>query len=113
MNKNPYYLILSFLLLSCSTIKKENQALTNKGQMPKNIVLMIGDGMGLSQISAGMYKRGGSIKNKTIQGRFLNDDHTATMVPLFAFGPGAEKFIGTCHNHELHYKILEDFQISY
>tara|TARA_B100000579_G_scaffold341511_1_gene293365 strand:+ start:15080 stop:16177 length:1098 start_codon:yes stop_codon:yes gene_type:complete len=61
MNTNPYYLILSFLLLSCSTIKKENQALTNKEQMPKNIVLMIGDGMGLSQISAGMYKKGGSL----------------------------------------------------
>ena len=28
---------------------------------PKNIILMIGDGMGLSQISAAMYKNGGQL----------------------------------------------------
>tara|TARA_B100000902_G_C27217917_1_gene868027 strand:- start:231 stop:1322 length:1092 start_codon:yes stop_codon:yes gene_type:complete len=41
---------------------------------------------------------------------FLNNDHTATMVPLFAFGPGANKFIGTYENTDLYYKILAAYK---
>ena len=55
---------------------------------------------------------GGDVNNNTIKAEFLNDDHTATMVPIFAFGPGANKFIGTYHNNELYNKILESFQIA-
>ena len=55
----------------------------------------------------------GNISTNTITGSFLNDDHTATMVPLFAFGPGAESFIGTYHNNILYYKILTAFDIKY
>ena len=54
---------------------------------------------------------GGDVKNNIIKAEFLNDDHTATMVPIFAFGPGADKFIGTYHNNELYNKILDSFQI--
>ena len=43
---------------------------------------------------------------------FLTDDHTATMVPIFAIGPGANNFIGTYHNTELYDKILDAFQIT-
>ena len=45
----------------------------------------------------------GNMKNNTIKTSFLTDDHTATMVPLFAFGPGAQNFIGTYHNNEFSY----------
>ena len=53
----------------------------------------------------------GSTKNNTVQTSFLTDDHTATMVPIFAFGPGAENFIGTYHNTKLYDKILSAFGI--
>ena len=41
---------------------------------------------------------------------FLNKDHTATMVPLFAFGPGSKEFIGTYENTDLYYKILAAYK---
>jgi len=55
---------------------------------------------------------GGNVKSNIIEAAFLNDDHTATMVPIFAFGPGAKNFIGTYHNIDLHQKILNLFQIN-
>jgi len=54
----------------------------------------------------------GNMKNNTIKTSFLTDDHTATMVPLFAFGPGAQNFIGTYHNNELYLKILQVLHIK-
>ncbi len=54
----------------------------------------------------------GSVQDNIVKGEFLNDDHTATMVPIFAFGKEAERFIGTYHNTELYNKILTSFQIQ-
>jgi len=67
---------MTVLLLACSSIQdvptgsKDNittDAKTNKNQ-PKNIVLLIGDGMGVTQITAGMYSNG----NKLNLERFKN-----------------------------------------
>lgn len=48
-----------FLVLSCKTTQKEETAIPAFAyqieQKPKNVVLLIGDGMGLSQISAALY----------------------------------------------------------
>lgn len=49
--------ILSLLLIPFSLIQAQQKA-----DAPLNVILMIGDGMGLSQISAGMYVNG----NKTV-----------------------------------------------
>jgi len=51
----------------------------------------------------------GDIEKNTVKTSFLTDDHTATMIPLFAFGPGSENFIGTYHNNELYNKLLSAF----
>ena len=56
---------------------------------------------------------GGDVENNIITTSFLTDDHTATMVPIFAIGPGANNFIGTYHNTKLYDKILDVFQIAY
>jgi alkaline phosphatase len=40
-------------------------------------------------------------------GRFTTFDHSPTMVPVFAFGPGAEKFSGIYENTEVQRKIVE------
>lgn len=38
---------------------------------------------------------------------FSTGGHSATMVPVLAFGPGAEKFAGIYQNTDIHAKILE------
>lgn len=37
--------------------------------------------------------------------RFSSGDHSATMVPLFAYGPGAEQFTGIYNNTDLFHRI--------
>jgi alkaline phosphatase len=39
--------------------------------------------------------------------RWLGDEHTPTWVPLFAFGPGAERFAGVYDNTEIRDRIAE------
>lgn len=48
-----------------------------------------------------------------VQGSFYQDAnalpssaHTATMVPVFAYGPRAERFAGVYHNNEIFHKIM-------
>jgi alkaline phosphatase len=58
---HPLLLLLGGLLLfttACSTAKNESFAAThpNASDRPKNIILMIGDGMGLTQVSAAIYE---------------------------------------------------------
>ena len=48
---------------------------------------------------------GGSIKKGTVEGAFTSDYHTATMVPIFAYGPGAASFTGIMDNTEIFYKL--------
>ncbi len=53
----------------------------------------------------------GSYKDQKVEGKFTTDYHTATMVPIFAYGPGAELFTGVMDNTEIFYKLksLADF----
>ena len=60
------YLILFLIILFCSCGSKSPTDIAGKGgeiavpiTEPKNIILMIGDGMGLGQITAAMYKNNG------------------------------------------------------
>ncbi|CAA6830350.1 MAG: Alkaline phosphatase (EC [uncultured Aureispira sp.] len=48
---------------------------------------------------------GGSAKDGKVEGKFTSDYHTATMVPIFAYGPGAESFTGIMENTEIFYKL--------
>ncbi len=43
---------------------------------------------------------------------FTTDYHTATMVPIFAYGPGAEKFGGVLDNTDIYFKMRELFQFA-
>ncbi|MCB0689682.1 MAG: alkaline phosphatase, partial [Saprospiraceae bacterium] len=45
------------------------------------------------------------------KGSFVTKYHTATMVPVFAYGPSSEMFAGVYENTEIHNKILEAIQI--
>lgn len=52
-----FYIIILFTLTTCTPVQVlvKPAAIFEAGQKPKNIVLMIGDGMGLSLITATMY----------------------------------------------------------
>jgi alkaline phosphatase len=40
-----------------------------------------------------------------VKGEFTTGGHTGIMVPVMAFGPGAEEFTGIMDNTEVHGKI--------
>ncbi len=42
-----------------------------------------------------------------ITGTFSTNGHSATLIPVFAYGPGAEAFSGVYENTEIFHKILE------
>ncbi|SMC37484.1 alkaline phosphatase [Pedobacter africanus] len=48
-----------------------------------------------------------STESGTLSGEFSTNDHTNIMVPVFAYGPGAETFRGTYPNNQLFHKILQ------
>lgn len=45
--------------------------------------------------------------NKRPQMKFHNHEHSAIMVPVFAFGPGSEMFGGVYENTEIYFKMAE------
>ncbi len=52
---------------------------------------------------------GGSITDGIVQGAFLIKDHTASMVPVFAYGPGSEIFTGVQDNTDIFKKCVKLF----
>lgn len=56
--------------------------------------------------TGGMALTGGDMKKGMVKGGFPTGDHTATMVPVFAYGPGAENFTGIMENTDIAKKIM-------
>jgi len=54
----------------------------------------------------------GDMKNKTIIANFSTDHHTSVMVPVFAYGPGAEEFGGIYENTEVFEKMMKAFDFE-
>ncbi|MEN7551622.1 alkaline phosphatase [Rapidithrix thailandica] len=48
----------------------------------------------------------GDVQKGYVEGSFSTNDHSAVMVPVFAYGPGAELFQGVYQNTEIFHKIL-------
>ena len=55
--------------------------------------------------TGGMSLVGGDIKKGSVKTNFGSSDHTAVMVPVFAFGPGAQEFQGIYENVEVFNKM--------
>lgn len=55
--------------------------------------------------TGGMALTGGNIENGVVKAAFPTSDHTAVMVPVFAYGPGAEEFIGIMENTDIFFKM--------
>jgi len=48
-------------------------------------------------------------KRKRLRFAFTTNNHTGTMVPVFAYGPKAELFRGIYENTEIYFKMMEAF----
>jgi alkaline phosphatase len=56
--------------------------------------------------TGGYALNGGNLIEKRIMPAFTTKKHTAVMVPVFAFGPGAEAFMGIQDNTQLYEKMM-------
>jgi alkaline phosphatase len=70
----------------------------------------VNDGQTLIIVTAdhetgGMALAGGDFQKGMVKGAFTSTDHTAVMVPVFAWGPGAEEFMGIMKNIDIHRKM--------
>lgn len=55
--------------------------------------------------TGGMAITGGSFEDGIVKGDYPTKGHTAVMVPIFAYGPGAEEFMGIMNNTDVHGKL--------
>ena len=55
--------------------------------------------------TGGMAITGGSMEKGVVEGTFPTGDHTAVMVPVFSYGPGADEFTGIMENTDIHAKM--------
>ena len=62
--------------------------------------------------TGGFIVKDGNDKLGEVKGVFSSKGHTATMVPVFAYGPGAAKFRGIYQNTEIFNKMLEAYDFS-
>ena len=56
-----------------------------------------------------MTLNGGDMDKGEVSGRYTTGGHTAVMVPVFAYGAGADKFTGVYKNTDIFKKIKEAF----
>jgi len=55
--------------------------------------------------TGGFALMGGNMKTGEVKGAFTTKGHTGQMIPVFAFGPGAEAFSGIYNNYDIYTKI--------
>jgi alkaline phosphatase len=55
--------------------------------------------------TGGMALMGGNMKTGEVKAAFTTKGHTGQMIPVFAFGPGAEAFGGIYNNYDIFTKI--------
>ena len=62
--------------------------------------------------TGGMLISKGDLATGSMTMKFTSSDHTGVPVPVYAFGPGAEKFTGIYENTEILPKVLELYRIK-
>ena len=67
---------------------------------PRTLVIVTAD-----HETGGMGLNGGSFENHNVDAAYTTGGHTAVMVPVFAFGPGADQFRGIYDNTDIFDKM--------
>jgi alkaline phosphatase len=57
--------------------------------------------------TGGFVIKSGDLDSGKVEGAFMLDDHTGVMVPVFAFGPGAQNFTGIMENTSIFEKMMD------
>jgi alkaline phosphatase len=66
----------------------------------RTLVVVTGD-----HETGGLAIHNGSFAEKTVTAAFTTKGHTGVMVPVFAYGPGAEAFAGVYENTEIFHRL--------
>jgi len=62
--------------------------------------------------TGGVTITGGNIAAKKVKLSFSSKDHTPVMIPVYAYGPGAENFVGIYENTDIFRKIFTAFRFK-
>ncbi len=62
--------------------------------------------------TGGLSLTGGNMKEGQVDARFSTGGHTAVMIPVFAYGPGAEQFGGIYENTAIFDKMMNSFNFG-
>lgn len=62
--------------------------------------------------TGGFTINGGSIEEKRIESAFTTGHHTGVMIPVYAFGPGAEAFGGIYENTAIYDKMMTALELK-
>ena len=62
--------------------------------------------------TGGMALMGGNMKTGEVKAAFTTKGHTGQMIPVFAFGPGAEAFSGIYNNYDIFTKIKQALKLG-
>lgn len=82
--------------------KLVGQAMEFVDKNPETLLIVTAD-----HETGGLSLINGSTSKGFVQGNFSTNDHTAVPVPVFAYGPGAQNFMGVYQNTAIYTKILE------
>jgi len=94
-----------------NTIYVVNEMLDFDEAIGKALEFAANDGETLIVVTAdhetgGMALAAGNMKIGMVRGAYTSVDHTGTMVPVFAYGPGAQNFSGIQENTDIAIKIM-------
>ncbi|NCI48161.1 alkaline phosphatase [Sediminibacterium soli] len=78
------------------------RAMAFADQNGETLVVVTGD-----HETGGLTLTGGDYTRGFISGQFSTEDHTAVPVPVYAYGPGSQKFDGVYENTEIFRKLLQ------
>jgi alkaline phosphatase len=53
----------------------------------------------------------GDMKTGKVEGKFSTTSHTGVMIPVFAYGPGAEAFSGIYPNYAIYHKMMSAYNL--
>ena len=111
--KWPYFTpgAKSIVSLSFSRFRSSGAVLDFAEQDGNTLVIVTADHEtgGLALSGAAPQNAGNQMNSQyqEVTGKFTTDGHTATLIPVFAYGPGAEAFVGIYDNTDIFHKIKE------